>query len=214
MLENPPHKSENRSITEATFVAAVAAVPAVGGPLASAFTSRFHREHEEKMQRWYESVAKSINRMEGKLSDPYGDPEFRDALISASRIAETTSREGKLEMLRAAVVNSAFPTRPSEEKRIRFLRLIEQMVPEHVSLLSAEHMEIGNSLTNFFAFSPERDADMEYRLLADLEGWGLAKFTEKSPDSARQVWEGERTPLGEEFLLFVRDQGESKTTRD
>ena len=56
--------------------------------------------------------------------------------MQASQIALRNHQQAKLEALRNAVLNSALPNSPQEDEQMIFLRLIDQLTPWHLRVLS------------------------------------------------------------------------------
>jgi len=56
--------------------------------------------------------------------------------MQATQIALRNHQEAKLEALRNAVLNAALPNPPQEDEQMIFLRLIDQLTPWHLRVLS------------------------------------------------------------------------------
>jgi hypothetical protein len=56
--------------------------------------------------------------------------------MQASQIALRNHQQGKLDALRNAVLNAALPNSPQEDEQMIFLRLIDQLTPWHLRVLS------------------------------------------------------------------------------
>ena len=69
------------------------------------------------------------NRVKGTVA------YFVDAVVHATRAAQATHQEEKLEALRNGVLHSLLPDASSEDEQARFFRLIDQFTPAHLHLL-------------------------------------------------------------------------------
>jgi hypothetical protein len=150
------------------------------------------------------------------------DPVFADAVINATRAAQATHTQEKLEALRNGVLNSTGPGAPDADMQARFFRLIEQFTGAHLTLLLF--------LADPVAWFDERDLEKPnimaggrghileigvpkfrgqrawYDLLAgDLQTTGLANPNLNTVMTGSGVWAPGLTSLGVEFLVFVRD---------
>ena len=119
------------------------ALLAAGG---QALVEYFFREPlEERRQRWHEQVADAVEEIhrrkpelepERLLKELTADAEFISTLHQATVVAFKTHQEEKLQALRHAVENSALPGAPEMDLRSIFLRLIDDLSPTHLRILS------------------------------------------------------------------------------
>jgi hypothetical protein len=116
----------------------IAAVPGVGGPLQIAFQEAAGRRLTERRTRWLNDLAEKVHRLEDQIGDLehlLDQDTFMDAVTTASQIADRTSRVGKLELLRNAVVNSVLPDAPDDDTQQLFFDMLDRFTPTHVRLL-------------------------------------------------------------------------------
>lgn len=168
------------------------------------------------MHAWLVALAETVTELqEGRFTaDNFealvNDPEFRDTLMQAGRIAESTSREEKLDALRNAVLNSADSrTRPSEDERMRFLQIIDQMLPEHIEVMRTLPTGIGIGGTTLFS-GLDIEPEMLDRLMQDLSDWQVAEAKLETRLTGDSGYLGNVTTWGEKFMKFVSEPIESE----
>lgn len=225
-MDEPPKKSTGREVVEAVVEGSVGMVPIAGSALAVAFSLALGWAYNKRMQAWFETVAEAISELQGSTIDFEAiaeDDRFVDAVVAASKAAQGTSHAEKLRALRNAVTNSLSAEAPSEELRLRFIRIVDEMTPMHMSLLvflndppawydrhnlPRPNLFMGGTKSSIIdpAF-PDLAADpaLRARLLADLEGWRLTAQSSSGTMSEQGVWASGSSPLGVAFVDFIRD---------
>ena len=141
VVEKPPHKSTAREITERVVEGAAGMVPLAGSPVAVAFAVAMGWTYNRRMTAWFDQLAEAIaelqERTEGLSFEELAQDEgFVDAVVAATRAAQATHAEEKLDALRNGVLNSLGPDAPSLDEQARFFRLVEQFTPAHLRLLT------------------------------------------------------------------------------
>jgi hypothetical protein len=121
--------------------AIVSAVPAAGGPLQVAFENVFSSPLERRKEAWLEQLAAVVAEVQERVEDLTPDKlaaneVFVTVAMQASQIAIRNHQQAKLEALRNAVLNSVLPQPPHENEQMIFLRLIDQLTPWHLRVLS------------------------------------------------------------------------------
>ena len=121
--------------------AIVSAIPAAGGPLQVAFENVFASPIEKRKQAWLEQLADIVTEVQDRVKEL--TPEklteneaFVTVAMQASQIAIRNHQQTKLEALRNAVLNSGLPNPLQEDEQMVFLRLIDQLTPWHLRVLS------------------------------------------------------------------------------
>jgi hypothetical protein len=135
-MENPPSKSRSREVVEKVVEGGAGAVPFVGGPLAAALSLAMNWSYNKRMDRWLDQLAEAVSQLDQRFDDLAADEVFVDAVINATRAAQSTHQQEKLDALRHAVVNSVADAAPDVDEQARFFRLVEQFSAAHLSLLS------------------------------------------------------------------------------
>lgn len=195
----------------------VAAVPLVGGPGQVALAEMLDRPYQIRRDRWLDSLQAEAERANLRLDDIGDDPAFLDAVVMATRAAQATHSEEKLQALRAAVVNSLGPNSPSEDERARFFRCIDEMTPAHLRMLrimddprealaQAGASSAGNVEGLIKSIEPQFNDPEWCRLVAsDLDSAYLAAISGvlRTMMTPQGVLEPRTTPLGKRFLAFV-----------
>jgi len=140
-MDKPPRDKTAGDAAREIGKAIVSAVPAAGGPLQALFENVFAAPLEKRKQAWLEQLAEVVTelqqRVEGLTPEKLAnDQVFVTVAMQASQIAIRNHQREKLEALRNAVLNSALPNPPEEDEQIIFLRLIDQLTPWHLRILS------------------------------------------------------------------------------
>ena len=140
-MDDLPIKKSAGDVAREVGRAAVSLVPAVGGPLQVAFENLFSPPLERRKDAWLQQLAGVVKEVEDRVAEL--TPEklreneaFVTVVMQASQIALRSHQQAKLEALRNAVLNAALPNPPGEDEQMIFLRLIDQLTPWHLSLLS------------------------------------------------------------------------------
>lgn len=140
-MENLPTGKTATDIAREVGRAIVSAIPAAGGPLQVAFENMFTSPIEKRKEAWLNQLADVINEVQKRVSEI--TPErlaeneaFVTVVMQASQVAIRNHQQAKLEALRNAVLNAALPNPPHEDEQMIFLRLIDQLTPWHLRVLS------------------------------------------------------------------------------
>lgn len=209
-------------------------VPLVGSAIAAAFTYAVGYSFNQRMQRWYEDVATAIQDLQDRdsaldfeqLAD---DPVFVDAVVHATRAAQGTHNQEKLNALRNGVVNSIGEDAPSADEQLRFFRLIDQFSPAHLRMLgfwrdprgffereglSAPELMMGArqdllDAVPDFANKP----DWCTLLVSDLNGAGLMAGQLTVTMTGQGIYQSPLTELGRRFLRFIAEQPEGNAAQ-
>jgi len=140
-MENLPTGKTATDIAREVGRAIVSAIPAAGGPLQVAFENIFTSPIEKRKEAWLNQLADVINEVQKRVSEI--TPErlaendaFVTVVMQASQVAIRNHQQAKIEALRNAVLNAALPNPPHEDEQMIFLRLIDQLTPWHLRVLS------------------------------------------------------------------------------
>ncbi len=121
--------------------AVVSLVPAAGGPLQVVFENFFTSPIERRKEVWLQQLADVLKEVEIRVAEL--TPEklaqseaFVTVAMQATQIALRNHQQAKLDALRNAVLNAALPNPPQEDEQMIFLRLIDQLTPWHLRVLS------------------------------------------------------------------------------
>jgi hypothetical protein len=138
MEPTPPAENDRTHALKRVAEMGIAAIPVVGGPLQVSFQEAAGRKLAERREKWFAGLATRLADLEGRLGDfdHLADEEvFFDAVMRATRIADQTSRQEKIEALRIAVINSVAPGAPDADRQQLYFDLIDQLTPTHFRLL-------------------------------------------------------------------------------
>lgn len=89
---------------------------------------------------WEQSVTEKLNELEDKVEDfnvkeLVNDESFVTAYVNATRLAMSEHRKEKLDALRNAVLNTALPSSPDDDKLALFFNYIDRLTPWHLRIL-------------------------------------------------------------------------------
>ncbi|MEK6804706.1 MAG: hypothetical protein AABZ34_18900 [Nitrospirota bacterium] len=140
-MEKPPTKKSAGDVAREVGRAIISAVPDAGGPLQVAFENIFSSPIEKRKQAWLEQLAAVVEEVQGRVKELTpeklaANEAFVTVAMQASQVAIRNHQQAKLEALRNAVLNSALPNPPQEDEQMIFLRLIDQLTPWHLRVLS------------------------------------------------------------------------------
>lgn len=140
-MDDLPTKKSAGDVAREVGRAVVSLVPAAGGPLQVVFENFFTSPLERRKEAWLQQLADIVKEVEGRVAEL--TPEklaqneaFVTVAMQASQIALRNHQQAKLEALRNAVLNAALPNPPQEDEQMIFLRLIDQLTPWHLKVLS------------------------------------------------------------------------------
>jgi hypothetical protein len=182
-------------------------------PAAEIFSLVFASPIEKRRDEFLEDVVWVIRETAARVDDL--QPEklaqneaFISATMQAARIAISTHQREKLEYLRNALLNTALKHSPEEDKQSLFWNLIET--------LSATHLLLLRYFTDRGAFSHEQRLALMQRqaltnpMVIELSSRGLLNdprpyvARNRESEDSLAMYEWSLTPLGKEFLAFVR----------
>lgn len=136
-----PTKKSTGDVAREVGRAVVSLVPVAGGPLQVVFENLFASPIEKRKEAWLQQLAGIVKEVEDRVAEL--TPEklaeneaFVTVAMQASQIALRNHQQAKLEALCNAVLNAALPNPPQEDEQMIFLRLIDQLTPWHLRVLS------------------------------------------------------------------------------
>lgn len=140
-MDDFPTKKSAGDVAREIGRAVVSLVPAAGGPLQVVFENFFTSPIEKRKEAWLQQLADVVKEIEERVAgltpEKLAESEaFVTVAMQASQIALRNHQQAKLEALRNAVLNAALPNPPQEDEQMIFLRLIDQLAPWHLSVLS------------------------------------------------------------------------------
>ena len=205
-------------------------VPVFGGTIAVALTVALNHTLNKRREQWFTELAEAVDELQQRFDgfDPEALAEneaFVDAVVTATRIVDRTSQREKIEVLRNAVLNSALPTSPDEDVQQLYFRLIDDLTPTHMRLLTLLDDPPGwfdarpRLQRPNFGMSSNRTAlinaampdlggmgpQMIERFYAALTDGGLVNGALSGMMTAQGAWQSVTTEFATRFLAFVRD---------
>jgi len=226
MEATPPAHSDRREGLQKAAEMVIASLPVVGGALQIAFQDAMGRSLIERRERWLTELAEAVNDLRDKIGD-YSDAAknaaFVDAVVTATQIADRTSRTEKRKLLRNAVLNAALPDSPDEDLQQLFFDLVDRLTPTHIQLLMVLADPPGwfdrTGLTRpRFALSSNRPAlieaampqfagrrDLIERYYGALQNNSLVIAPLGGMMTENAAFQPITSELGREFLTFIED---------
>lgn len=121
--------------------AAIAGIPVVGGSALALIDGILRPSYQKRLDAWLEQlgdVARELEVTPGFLDEVAVKENelFVSAVATATQIALGTHLEAKLGMLKRALVRVATDDATDDFLVMRYLAFVEELAPEHVSLLS------------------------------------------------------------------------------
>jgi len=119
----------------------ISLVPVAGGPLSVLFETIFSTPLDKRKEQWLHSLAEAIEKINEKVESM--TPEalsqnetFISVSMQATQIALRNHQKEKIAALKNAIINSAINTSMDENKSLMFVRIIDEMTPIHLKVLS------------------------------------------------------------------------------
>lgn len=136
---SPPERDAGDT-AHALAIAAIAAVPMVGGSAAQLVEHFFGPPLEERRAIWMDVVADVIRELQAErgvdVAVLRSDPVFLDAVIKATHAALRTRSDLKREALRSAIANTALRQPETELVQEMFLGFVEDLTEMHLRILT------------------------------------------------------------------------------
>jgi hypothetical protein len=224
----PPADNDRTHAIKRVVEMGIAAIPVLGGPLQISFQEAAGRKLADRREGWFAGLAARLADLEDRFGnfDHLADEEvFFDAVMRATRIADQTSREEKIEALRNAVINSVAPGAPDADRQQLYFDLIDQLTPTHIRLLHVLNDPPGwfddrPELTRpQFGMSSSRPTLIEHampdlatqgrevmeRYYGLIVSGGLVNGSLGGTMTAQGAWQAITSNFGREFLAFIED---------
>jgi hypothetical protein len=229
----PPSRSTSREITEKAIEAGLSMIPIAGNPAAIAFAYAVGRGYNRRLEAWLtqlgEAVEDLINQVEDLDLDALAEnEEFLDAVATATRAAERTHQDVKIEALRNAVLNAALPTAPDTDTQMMFLRWVDEFTGSHLRLLTVlndpprwfghrnlERPDVyaGFRIEMVERALPELVGRREFceQLLRDLNSAGMTIISSLfGPQTGASLMDSTTTEVAKRFIAFISDPRNSR----
>ena len=131
---------DGKDIAQSLARAGLATIPIIGGPINELLLLVLTPSLERRRNEWLKDLADVVEELQKRIKgfDPKNLSEnesFVSATIQATRIAASTHKNEKREMLRNALLNIAVGKGPNEELQQIFLNAIDAFTCSHVKVL-------------------------------------------------------------------------------
>lgn len=234
-MKQRPKKSTKRDLVEAAVEGAAGMVPIVGSPIAVAFAVTMGWTYNKRLTLWLDDLAQAVDDLQQQLDTPLSikelaeDPAFIDAVVHATRAAQATHQQEKLDALRNAVLNATLVGAPDVDEQARFFRIIDQFTPAQLRMLAylddpsgwyqrhsieQPRYMAGSRLQALQTALPEF-ASQDWALLVakDLADNSLLIANLTGMVSGGAVYDALTTPLAKRFLTFISDPRDIERAR-
>ncbi|MEQ1516680.1 MAG: hypothetical protein ABL931_09350 [Usitatibacteraceae bacterium] len=227
-MQKLPRRTTGDAV-QAVVKAVAGAVPIGGSALTGLLETVFAPPLERRRDKWLGELAEVVERLESELGPGSaallaGNEAFISAAIQATQIAYRTHQDAKLHALKCAVFNSATLDDVSEDRQAVFLRIVDELTPSHLRVLSLYSKPEtwlrvpdypddgwGRSAPSdaIFPLVPSLDSDPEFyeQIARDLQTRGLVKqglLTHFKILKGGTV-DPKTTEFGEALLLFIAE---------
>jgi hypothetical protein len=168
-------------------------------------------KREEGWLRWVYEYLKRLENKSGQFTveDLFENEAFLTAFVRAGRAAISTHQKETLEALRNAVLNSALPGAPEDNKQAIFLSCVDNFTPLHLKLLSfyREHsFKEGSFEEQIEQAIPDLEPNfyMYHSIVTDLDSRGfIIKGYMGTEINSTHMLRAEITTMAIEFLDFI-----------
>lgn len=232
MTELPEATRKDKAIAAAVALTkgAVDGVPVVGSFLSEIVDLLYRQPIEGRRERWLHDVADALSEIKRQQEELTPErlstnPEFITLLHRATEGALRTHQDEKRRLLRNAVINGGLPTAPDLDKQLFFLRLVEELSVNQITVLvlyrNPKAWFQKRHLVPKDYYMGGRDAvveqaypdlakhpDFKLLVLGDLEKRALM-FGLSGMVSGGAVYDSVTTPIANEFLDFVSAESEN-----
>jgi len=133
-------KAGKGDVAHAAVRAGLSLIPHVGGAITEAFSACIAVPLNKRRDEWIEEIAKGVQGLEGQVDDLKPEKLFKNKIFittmtQATQVAIRNHQKEKLEALRNAVLNSALPNAPDENRQTIFLNFVDRFTEVHLHIL-------------------------------------------------------------------------------
>lgn len=132
----PAGDAKQLAIDVAAF--ATSAIPYVGGPISNVISGVGTVRRINRVREVVEQLAKDLAGFKSDVTEKYvKTEEFEELLERTLRQASDERNEGKRRMYAAFLADDIKAPGPSYDEKVRFLRTLEELQPDHLRILKA-----------------------------------------------------------------------------
>lgn len=198
----------------------VSVVPYLGGPISSIRSGITSARRESRIREVLEGLATNLEDFKSEVSEEYVRTEDFEELFERTfrQVAEERNEE-KRRIYRDFLADAIKSPGEPYDEQLRFLRTLEEMQPDQITLLKAinQEPEVDTGRTAFVAGSslhvlkgrlPQMDEDRIEELVNQLNDMWVINFTSlktvMTASGARSL-ASTITPYGLRFMKFITD---------
>jgi hypothetical protein len=119
-MTQPPPEPPRTDLVDKAIAGGLSSIPLVGGVLGVFYENYMQAPYNRRLQQWQRTMTEVVNELAAKYDALPNEDVLLDALINATRAAQATSQQEKLDALRNAVLNSVAPDAPDTDEQARF----------------------------------------------------------------------------------------------
>jgi hypothetical protein len=200
-------------------------VPLAGAPLAELVGLVLQPALEHRREEWLQRLGSAVQEIRDRPGAPTieelsQNEVFVTVVLNATVAAMRTHQEGKLDALRAAVMNAALPMAPDEHTQLMFIRFVDELTALHLRILSylrdppgwfalydipRPNISMGARSAILESALPElKDrSDVYTQAVNELSARGLLSGSLSGMVSEQGLYQPLTSPLGNRFLDFI-----------
>ena len=120
--------------------AGLSLIPVFGGAAAEVFSGIVISPSEKRRDKWIEAIVNRLRELEEKfesfsIQELSQNELFISVLFQASKVVINTHQEEKINSLRNAVLNAAYPKNIDDDKQLTFIKFIDDFTSQHIRIL-------------------------------------------------------------------------------
>jgi hypothetical protein len=204
------------------LVAAINAIPAVGGTLASLFDDYIPSSRQERILSFIRDISIEIEHLKYQLDmDKIQTDSFAYIFEKSLMSIGLDYQKDKMEAYKSIILNSLMPNTESAEIREYFFNIVDSLTPIHIRILKAikcpQESRYFQTVKSDSTITIEEDRIFLFQLepypeeligsaWKDLHSKGLVKETKSTIESSggeRTAVKGELTEFGRNFINFI-----------
>jgi len=205
-------KTGNRDIIRNSVVAAISAIPIVGGPLASLAEDFIPKQKEERLIAFIERLALDVASIKDQIkADVVNTDGFAFVFEKTLKGVLDNWQQDKIDCYRAIFINALTDKDDlTDEEQELFLQLLDSLTVRHIKVMAFIHQHnagqtppTGQFLEVLKAQYPEYDKDNVYYIMQDLRNKGLVNERGEISDDAMSGSSNQLSVMGKKFVNFI-----------
>jgi hypothetical protein len=188
-------------------IAAVSALPVLGGPLSVLMDKYIPSYIERRRSKLIEKISKDLQRLSKRITPEHlASDEFSSVFIKAFRRAMEEHLEEKLEAFRYIILNAAISNSSEFDEQTLFLRLVSDLTVDQIRILKLLQRKdkIHKDTEGLFKVMKKTwpDADPDY-LMACVTELLRSNLVSSNPKDRQKQGQHFLTGLGKRFVAYI-----------